>query len=1085
MTRRMPHPAIISLAVVVALFSGRLRSRLTAAEPTPEQAKFFTEKVRPIFQQSCYSCHSHAAKKSRGGLMLDARDSILKGGDTGPAIVPDKPDDSLLLKSVRHLDDAPRMPPKGRLTDDQIATLAEWVKLGAPWPGGGEKVAGRPKAITDEDRKWWAFQPVRRPAVPEIRNPQSAIRNEIDAFVLARLQEAGLSPAPPADRAALIRRVTFDLTGLPPVPAEVEAFVNDPAADAYEKLVDRLLDSPRYGERWARHWLDLVRYAESDGFKADDYRPGAWRYRDYVVQSFNQDKPYDRFVKEQLAGDELWPDDPAAVVATGFLRAGTYEYNNRDAFTQWDNMLNDLTDTVGDVFLGTGVGCARCHDHKFDPILQRDYYRLQAFFAGLAAREDIPAYTARQEAEYRAKLREWEEKTADVRARIEALEAPMRAKAAKEAIAKFPEEIQAIIAKPEAKRTAYEQQVYELAYRQVKYEHDRLDRRFKDDAKKQLVMLYRELAKFDALKPPPLPDGYAARDVGPVAAPTVIPKKNGGGESIQPGVLTVLDERPMPIPPIEGRPTTGRRAALANWLTDRANPLATRVVVNRVWQYHFGQGLVPTASDFGKLGEKPSHPELLDWLADRFVRDGYRFKALHRLILTSRTYQQSATHPNPEAGKLKDPENRLLWRMPVRRLDAEQIRDSLLAVNGKLDLTAGGPSAEWAEPRRSVYTKVRRNTHDALLEAFDAPDAFFSTADRNTTTTPTQALLLINSPFMLAQARAFAERLRKEHPVDEARVEAAFRLAFGRPPTSLERAEALAFLAEQAKRINPKPDATASIQYGKVQYREGRAALVAPDSPMGKLQVPDSPHLPAGDFTAEAFITLRSLYEDGTVRPIVAHGTANKTPGWTFGVTSKKSQYKPQNLVLQIWGEDEKGTAYEPVFSNLHIDLNKPYFVAVTVKLGEPGSSSPRPAGEVTFYAKDLSNDDELMQVSKVSTKLVRLPSDRGPLTIGGGDDKAQERTWDGLIDDVRLSTGVLPVERFLLTAEAVTDRTCGFWRFESNPGFFQDSSGHGLHIAPAKPAAKKDAAPADPKLAALADFCHVLLNANEFLYVD
>src|SRR5262245_10208757 len=568
MTRRYSRLAVLGLALLFGpLPYGR------GSEPTPEQAKFFTEKVRPVLKENCYSCHSHAAKKSRGGLMLDARDSLLKGGDTGPAIVPGKPDESLLLKSVRHHDDAPAMPPRGHLTNVQIATLADWVKLDAPWPGGGEKMAPRPKAITAEDRKHWAFQPLAHVATPA----RSGV-NEIDAFVLTKLQTAALEPAPPADRATLIRRVTFDLHGLPPTPAEVEAFVNDPATDAYEKLVDRLLESPRYGERWARHWLDLVRYAESDGFKSDDYRPGAWRYRDYVIQSLNADKPYDRFVQEQLAGDELWPDDPAAIVATGFLRAGIYEYNNRDAFTQWDNMLNDITDTVGDVFLGLGMGCARCHDHKFDPILQRDYYRLQAFCAGLSASDTIPVYTATQEAEYKALLKEWEEKTADVRTKIEALEVPMRDKAAKEARAKFPEEIQAIIDKPAEKRTAYEQQVYELAYRQVTYEHDRLDRRFKDDAKKQLVMLYRELAKFDDLKPPPLPDGCAARDIGTMAAPTVIPKKGGGGESIEPGVLTVIDERPMSIPPVEGRATTGRRAALAKWLTDPANALTTRVI---------------------------------------------------------------------------------------------------------------------------------------------------------------------------------------------------------------------------------------------------------------------------------------------------------------------------------------------------------------------------------------------------------------------------------------------------------------------------------------------------------------------------
>jgi hypothetical protein len=494
----------------------------------------------------------------------------------------------------------------------------------------------------------------------------------------------------------------------------------------------------------ARIWLDIARYAESDGFKADDERLGAWRYRDYVIQSFNADNPYDRFIKEQLAGDEIAPDDPDALVGTGFLRAGCYEYNQRDVPGQWDTILNDLTDTVGDAILGLGMGCARCHDHKFDPILQKDYFRLRAFFAGLSAREDIPVATERQQAEYRAKAVKWENETKEIRAKIEALEAPVRAKVEKEVVIKLPEEIQVILHKSERERTPYEQQIADLAWRQVTYEFHRIDTKFKGDRKKNRDQLHKELAKFDADRPS-LPTGMAARDVGPVAGPTHMPKS---GAVVEPGVPSVFD--PNPLPATAGRATTGRRTALAEWLTRPENPLTARVAVNRVWQQHFGRGLVATSSDFGHLGETPSHPELLDWLTKRFVDGGWHLKPLHREIVLSQAYCESAAE-SPAAIRT-DPENRLVSHAVTRRLEAEQVRDSLLAVSGKLDLTAGGPSAATSEPRRSIYTKAKRNTRDPLLELFDAPESFTSTSQRNVTTTPMQALLMVNSPFMLRQA---------------------------------------------------------------------------------------------------------------------------------------------------------------------------------------------------------------------------------------------------------------------------------------------------------------------------------------------
>jgi hypothetical protein len=730
-------------------------------------------------------------------------------------------------------------------------------------------------------------------------------------------------------------------------------------------------------------------------------------------------------------------------------------------------MLYDVVDTTSDVFLGLGMGCARCHDHKFDPILQKDYYRLKAFFGGLTIEEDAVLATAAQQAEYARQLADWQKETAAVRAKLDALENPMKAKAEHDAIKKFPDDIQAILRTPVAQRTPLEQQLGALAYRQVTYEYGRLDRRFKDEQKHQLVQLRKELAAFDARKPTPLPRGWAGRDVGPHAAPTTLPKK--AHEVIAPGFLTLLDEGPATIVPVPG--STGRRSALANWLTRPDHPLTARVWVNRLWQQHFGKGLVATSSDFGRLGEKPSHPELLDFLANRLVQEGWSSKAIHRLILTSATYQQSSTPTHLAQGQQIDPENRRLWRANVRRLDAEQIRDSVLQVTGKLDPTAHGPSVEPSVPRRTIYTKIQRNTRDPLLEVFDLPEGFQSQAERNTTTTPTQALLLLNSPFMLAHSKNFAERLRQEHATPAGQIDRAFQLAFGRPITPAERTTATQFLAKQSQRINPTSTPTTTFQYGKLPFRDGRAALMTPGGPISALQVASNVRLPTDEFTIEAFIQLRSTYDDATVRPIAGHwSNDNKQPGWAFGVTSKKSAYKPQMLVLQL----ADGTANaEPLFSGLHVDLHKPYFVAVSVKLGVTDKSG------ITFYAKDLSNDDEPMQVAHVAHKVVKMPSERGAFWIGGS---LKTRIWDGLIDDVRLSNVALPVEQLLLTRDGIAATTVGYWQFEAKPGSFRDSAPHGLDL---KPAGSSGNPRAVPEQQALADLAQVLLNANEFLYVD
>ncbi len=695
-----PSARTVVLFMVPALALGLAVPLAQAAdELAPE--RFFELNVRPVLAEHCQKCHGSETQK--GGLRLDSRVSALEGGDSGPAVVPGKLDESLLVEAVHH--DGLRMPPKTRLESDQIQVLERWVEMGAPWPDSAGSTPTRPTAeFTAEDRAWWAFQPLKRPE-PPIVSRQVWNQNPIDAFILAKLEENALEPAPEADRATLIRRLSFDLLGLPPSPEEVQDFVDDSAPDAYERLVDRMLESPQYGERLARLWLDLVRYAESDGYKADYDRPEAWRYRDYVVRSFNQDKPYDRFLTEQLAGDEIDPDDPELRTATQYLRLWPYEYNQRDVWNQRQIILNDITDVTADVVLGLGFACARCHNHKFDPILQRDYFRLQAFFTPLLPRDDLPLDTVEHERDRRVETAAWELMTAEIREEIGRIEAPHRAQARKDAIAKYPAETKAVILKDPSERSPLERQIAYLAERQILEEFTKIDTRIKGDERKRYDELQKQLATFDRYKPKEPPPAFTATDVGPEAPDTVIPGDRRG-EPIEPGFLTLLEPGPASIEtPAPDSHSTGRRLTLARWITKPDHPLTSRVMVNRIWQKHFGTGLVATSSDFGRLGEPPSHPELLDWLAVQFVQEGWSLKTLTRRIVTSQTYRQaSARSPEALESALRiDPENRLLWHRQVTRLDAEQVRDAMLSASGELEARKGGPSADGSKPRRSLY----------------------------------------------------------------------------------------------------------------------------------------------------------------------------------------------------------------------------------------------------------------------------------------------------------------------------------------------------------------------------------------------
>lgn len=636
------------------------------------------------------------------------------------------------------------------------------------------------------------------------------------------------------------------------------------------------------------------------------------------------------------------------------------------------------------------------------------------------------------------------------------------------------------MAKPAAERSPLDKQMADLVNRQVQFEYDRLDTKIKGADKEKLIALRKQLSAFDKDKPKDLPEAFAAADVGPQAPPVTIPKR--GKEDIEPGFPSVLDDKPAVIKPIATAPnSTGRRSALAEWLTRPDNPLTPRIIVNRIWQYHFGHGLASSASDLGKLGDVPSHPDLLNWLAVQFVKDGWSIKKLHKLIVTSATYRESATSPDMMAGKAKDPENHLYWRGNVRRLEAEQIRDAMFAVTGELNLKAGGAGVIATEPRRSIYTRIMRNTRDPMLDVFDAPLWFNSVSARDTTTTPVQSLLLINSQLMLQRAKAFADRLEREGSADESRlIEYAYQLAYGRSPSAKEIAQAGQFLKEQEERIDVKRagSAKAAFLYDKLPYRDGQAAILEPDGPQNRFEVPPNAALPKGDFTIEAFIMIRSVYDSGSVRTIAANWTGgNTSPGWGFGVTGKKSRRKPQTLVMQLTGTRLNGKVdNEALFSDQQILLDKPYYVAATVKLAKDGKP-----GTVTFYAKDMSNDDEPLQIAKVSHTVTGGIANKVSFTIGGRPGKGQS-FFDGLIDDVRLSSRALPLEQLLFTSESLNNDTVGFWKFETKPDVFNDASGNGLNIRPYASTGKTQV---DPHEAALMDFCQILLNSNEFLYVE
>jgi len=718
-----------------------------------------------------------------------------------------------------------------RLSPVAAAILSVGLTTAAA-PAGAGTSPEEPK-WSAEQKRHWSFVPPTRPARPAVKNP-GWVHNPVDAFILGGLESMGLAPAPEADRVTLVRRVTFDLTGLPPTPGEVDAFAGDPRPDAYERLVDRLLKSERYGERWARVWLDLARYAESDGFKSDKTRPHAWRYRDWVIRAFNSDMPYDRFLTLQLAGDEVAPLDPDAFVATGFNRNWPFEDNNKVPGLNRQLMLEDVTDTTASVFLGLTVACARCHDHKYDPISQKDYYRFQALFAASEPKDDAPltspfeqAFHASVQAEHRARMDR-------VKKQRDSIEKPYLSVLLRDKIAKLPREVREALAVEPEERSASQEDLLKKYAKDVTVPASAMGSAMSPSDRRTWTELGGEMTGLTRSLPPGLASGSGMADTGPTAPPVRLLVKGNfalpAGE-VEPGFPSVFQGV---LPPYEARPSatsTGRRKALAEWLTRPGHPLTARVMVNRLWQNHFGRGLVATPGDYGTQGTAPTHPELLDWLATEFVAQGWSVKAMHRLMVTSAAYRQSST---PPAKTLEDdPENTLFGRMVRRRLEGEAVRDSLLAAAGKLDERVGGPSVfpdlppgietrggwtrsatESDRNRRSIYVFVRRNLKYPLFDAFDMPDSNTTCSERNVTVNAPQALMLMNSDLVLDQARSLAGRVLTtagDRNDPRSLVARTYRLALSRNATPDELTRGAAFLAEQPAHLSGSADDPKSL----------------------------------------------------------------------------------------------------------------------------------------------------------------------------------------------------------------------------------------------------------------------------------
>ena len=839
----------------------------------------FADQIRPIMERTCWNCHGEAAQLS--DLDLRTRDGALAGGARGPAIVPGDAEGSRLYRFVAGLDQ-PAMPMSGEpLTDAELAAVRAWIDEGAHWDAGGATDADAALATLENSelppgaRDYWAFQPPVQTPVPA----SDVYAHPVDRFLDAARLTADVDAAPRADRLTLLRRAYLDLIGLPPTPEQVEAFLADTERGAWERLIEELLDSPHYGERWGRHWLDVARYADTDGFEQDYVRVNAWRYRDYVIDAFNRDKPYNQFLREQIAGDELDHVTDETLIATGFLRAGPrVNFREKDNPERRHDYLDDVLATIGRGVLGMTVHCARCHDHKFDPILQKDYYSMQASIFGYVE-IDQPLLDRAEADAWRAANADIDRRQQPLRDEIDAIETPYRDQLRAEMIRRrFPENVQVAAFKPEAERTPGEQ-LLAAQVLTINPLRSRVAEALRPEDAARVRDLRAQFAALEEQRPPEPPMAHIVTDGdyrfapdgpgdGVIGCPecrmppdvegTFLWEEGGPpyeappsyflirgdpfspGSEMSPGFLTVAahGDPPTEIPRSDSR-TSGRRLALAEWIASRDNPLTARVIVNRIWHHHFGRGIVRTLDNLGRMGDAPTHPELLDWLAVEFMDRGWSIKEMHRLLMTSEAYRMASSFA-PDANVAADRENRLLWRYHEQRLEAEILRDAIMTVSGGIDLTIGGPAifphipsdilfqsdgkgfwcgspepgrritapatGIWCEEpdrpevwRRSVYVFRRRSLGFPFFDTFDLPDQNQTAAARNVSTVSTQALTLMNNPFVLNQAELFAERLERESPGDvDAQIKRAYLIALTRQPTDAEMAIARDLIAEQS-----------------------------------------------------------------------------------------------------------------------------------------------------------------------------------------------------------------------------------------------------------------------------------------------
>lgn len=941
--------------LVCCLTFAALASNAGEIAPTPEQIAFFEKDVQPLLKTACFKCHG-AEAKVKSGLYLTSRAGMLRGGQTGPAIDEKTLEKSLFLEMLTFKDEEHSMPPDGKLKPPQLEILTQWIKMGAPWKPGTEaplpdavaaKKEPEQKVKTAED--WWAYKLLKRPAVPEVKNT-AWVSNPIDSFILSGLEKNGIAPVGPAGKIALMRRAYYDLTGLPPTPAEVDAFVADTAPNAYEKLIDTLLASPHYGEKWGRHWLDLVRFAETNGYERDGPKPFAWRYRDYVINAFNKDKPYDRFIKEQIAGDELDDANTETKIATGFYRLNIWDDEPADRKLAKYDVLDGILATTCQSMLGMSMNCARCHNHKKDPILAKDYYSMLAFIQDVSDMQStditVDINTPEQQAEYDKKVNDKKTLEEELMKKIATLEDEMRlaasgpAKDKAVAVPKDPAKESGADPLPDARQGAQKWQYTTMrpnneewtwqnyntetwkegesgfgtkgtpgAIVRTEWRTDdiwlrklinlnsvpanlKLSLHHDEDCQiyfngKLAIAFNGFVAKYEyhalnaealkLLKPGENQiavhchqtaggqyidlglvvsgEAGAIEDVVAAKGGKNIPKQKiseiaflkkqledsrrkkvepGGtrvmavfergrtptkifmrgnpsleGDEVTPNFPVILGDPAPVIPPVKpGAKTTGKRRVLAEWLASKDNRLTGRAIANRLWQFHFGRGLCRTPNDFGQLGELPTHPELLDWLASEFMARDWKMKSMHKLIMMSSAYRMSS-QDEPKA-LAKDPNNNLFWRFDMRRLSAEEIRDSILAVNGTLNPKMGGPSIYTEVPaevlqsssqpknvwgvsppeertRRSVYVLVKRSLNEPILNTFDQADTDSSCPVRFTTTVPTQTLTSLNSKFFNDQAGILAKRLTKEAGASvDAQVKLGLRLTMGREPSAKE-----------------------------------------------------------------------------------------------------------------------------------------------------------------------------------------------------------------------------------------------------------------------------------------------------------